>query len=58
MMNRLQQLFERLAGVHRQDSLARDSIFSQPPREFAALEKPACWRRKKTATLNFGKTVH
>lgn len=45
-MNRLQSLFNRLAGIS-------DHEFRQPAgespatrhRHFAALEKPACWRR-------------
>lgn len=42
MLNRLQSLFNRLAGV------PDDAIggYAHPRRSFAALHKPACWRRR------------
>jgi hypothetical protein len=43
MLNRLQSLFNRLAGV----SDSADRVLSgYPSQSLAALEKPACWRRR------------
>lgn len=48
-MNKIQKLFERLAGIT-QDELDRidlaQKVFLAPaPRNLAELERPACWRR-------------
>lgn len=48
-MNRIQKWFEQIAGVglverHRW-ALAQE-IFGAPRVDAAALQKPACWRRK------------
>lgn len=48
-MSRIQKWFEQIAGVsplerHRW-ALAQE-IFSAPRVDVAALQKPACWRRK------------
>jgi hypothetical protein len=47
MLNRLQSLFNRLAGIADQPEMfhAKNGTSSQP-QSFAALEKPACWRRQ------------
>lgn len=49
MMNRLQSLFDRLVGIPQNGSVLRALDYpvegsSQP--QFAAFEKPACWRRR------------
>lgn len=48
MFNRLQSLFDRLAGIsrHQASLLAQaQSIFAPDERGLAALDTPACWRR-------------
>lgn len=42
MLNRLQSLFNRLAGVP--DTMMASCDHRQ--RSYAALDKPACWRRR------------
>lgn len=42
MLNRLQSLFNRLAGIP--EYVTDDRL--HPQRSFAALHKPACWRRR------------
>ena len=48
-MNRIQKWFEQIAGVYLAEShrltLAQE-IFAAPRVDVAALQKPACWRRK------------
>ena len=53
MMNRLQALFDRLVGVSQYENLLRpeDCLVLKREVQFAALEKPACWRRQPR-TLN------
>lgn len=43
MLNRLQSLFNRLAGVSDASDRGLSGFLSQ---SLAALEKPACWRRR------------
>ncbi|MBS1191848.1 MAG: hypothetical protein H6R10_3640 [Rhodocyclaceae bacterium] len=45
MINRLQSLFNRLAGVSDYPALSRNGQGLQS-QSFADLEKPACWRRR------------
>ena len=51
-MNRIQKWFEQLAGVSCQErhrwALAQE-IFGTRRLDAAALQKPACWRRKSAA---------
>lgn len=44
MFDRLQSLFNRLAGVS--GPLAANLYSEAKPFPFAALERPACWRRR------------
>lgn len=49
-MKRLQKWFEQIAGISQEelDRLTRArEIFSEPRQDIAALNKPACWRRKR-----------
>lgn len=47
MMNRLQSLFNRLAGIsNREVSLLAENGRNCQSVSFSALEKPACWRRR------------
>lgn len=57
MLNRLQSLFNRLAGVP--DHVAYD--LARPYKSFAALQKPACWRRRprnQAAAQQLGEGFH
>ena len=48
-MNRIQRLFEVIAGVsqeERQRWAQAQEIFCTPPVNVLALRLPACWRRK------------
>ncbi len=50
IMERIQKLFELLAGISAAEDarLARArAIFSAPGPDLAALQTPACWRRKQ-----------
>ena len=48
-MNRIQRLFEVIAGVSQEErhrwALAQE-VFCKPPVDMLALRLPACWRRK------------
>ena len=49
-MERIQKLFELLAGISAEEDarLARaKAIFENPSHDVAALQIPACWRRKQ-----------
>lgn len=48
-MNRIQRLFELLAGIsqeERQRWMLAQKIYSAPHLDVRALRTPACWRRK------------
>jgi hypothetical protein len=48
-MNRIQKLFEQIAGVYQAETnrwAVAQEIFATPRVDVAALQKPACWRRK------------
>jgi hypothetical protein len=48
-MNRIQKLFEQIAGVYQAETqrwAVAQEIFTAPRMDVAALQKPACWRRK------------
>lgn len=48
-MNRMQRLFEQIAGVCQAETqrwAMAQEIFGAPRIDVAALQKPACWRRK------------
>jgi hypothetical protein len=49
-MKRIQKWFELIAGIS-QDDIEREArarqIFAAPAADISALQKPACWRRKR-----------
>ena len=48
-MNRIQRLFEMIAGVSQEERLRwaqAQEIFCAPAMDESALRLPACWRRK------------
>lgn len=48
-MNRIQKLFEQIAGVYQAETrrwAIAQEIFTAPRVDVSALQKPACWRRK------------
>lgn len=59
MMNRLQLLFERLIGISQHESRLQAGdwpFFGETQRQFAALERPAYWRRTaKVAVRRYGR---
>ena len=56
-MNQIQTWFERIAGVCHVEpqryEFAR-ALFARPPFDAAALQKPACWRRKRVSGMMSG----
>lgn len=57
MMQRLQSLFDQLAGIHQSEAALRSQawqIFGENQRLPMAIETPACWRRKARISRRSG----
>ena len=53
-MNRMQRLFERIAGIsleERRRWAFAQTIYGAPPMDLVTLQTPACWRRKATVRM-------
>lgn len=53
-MKRLQVWFDRLAGICHEEQarlMRARAIFSQTGPDVAALQTPACWRRRQRVTI-------
>ena len=53
-MNRMQRLFERIAGISQEERdrwAFAQSIYGAPPKNLTALRTPACWRRKAAVRM-------
>lgn len=51
-MDRIQQWFERMAGVTQEETARRkfaEEFFGQRKFDVAAFQKPACWRRRSVS---------
>ena len=56
-MNRMQRLFERIAGISQEERnrwAFAQSIYGAPPKDLLVLQTPACWRRKATVRMTTG----
>jgi hypothetical protein len=51
-MNHIQEWFERIAGISREERDRREfsrELFGKPQFDPSVFQKPACWRRKAAA---------